>query len=116
MGHPVIGAAKGAQAPFETELAGRGAVKVLSSGSALDGGPALYLRSLHGPAEHGRGATFREIARFTPFGGGTGVRVAATATTTGSDLLVSGVGAYKTARVAKSASSGRLRRPTRQLR
>ena len=79
------------------ELADGGTVKVFSSGSALDGGPELYL---HSPVTHGHGAGFREVASFQPFGGG-GVRIAATATTAGADLLVSGLGADGTAKVAK---------------
>jgi FtsP/CotA-like multicopper oxidase with cupredoxin domain len=88
----------GAQNIVTGQLAGDGTVKVFSSGSSLDGGPSLYL---HSPVEHGRGATFRQIASFAPFDGGAGVRVAATATTAGADLLVSGVSADKTAKVAK---------------
>jgi FtsP/CotA-like multicopper oxidase with cupredoxin domain len=88
----------GAQNIVAGKLVGEGTVKVFSSGSSLDGGPSLYL---HSPVEHGHGASFREIASFAPFDGGAGVRVAATATTTGADLLVSGVSADKTARVAK---------------
>jgi hypothetical protein len=63
-------------------------VKVFSSGSALDDGPALYLQS---PNAHGHPPTFREIASFNPFDGTSGTRVATTSTTTGADLLVSGV-------------------------
>jgi hypothetical protein len=73
-------------------------VKVFSSGSALDGGPALYL---HSPNEHGHGPTLREIAAFTPFADGGAVRVAATSTTTGADLLVAGAGPDGTARVVR---------------
>ena len=61
-----------------------------SSGSALDGGPAMYL---HSPSQHGHGAHFREIASFKPFDGSSGTRVATTSTTTGAHLLVSGVSA-----------------------
>jgi hypothetical protein len=46
---------------------------------------------LHNPLHHDHGAQFREIASFAPFGSG-GSRVATTSTTTGADLLVSGVG------------------------
>ena len=65
-------------------------MKVFSSGSALDGGPSLYLQS---PVHHGHAAHFREIASFKPFDGAAGARVATTSTTTGADLLVSGVAA-----------------------
>ncbi len=47
-------------------------------------------------------ATFAEIASFKPFGGESGVSVATTSTTTGADLLVSGVSAEdKTVQVLK---------------
>ena len=51
-------------------------------------GPSLYLQS---PLHHDHGAHFREIASFKPFGGSAGTRVATTSTTTGANLLVSGV-------------------------
>jgi hypothetical protein len=54
----------------------------------LDDGPALYLKS---PNAHGQPPTFREIASFNPFDKTSGTRVATTSTTTGADLLVSGV-------------------------
>jgi hypothetical protein len=89
----VAGALGGAKRIIVSQLADRGAVKVFSSGSALDGGPALYLQS---PSNHDRGAHFREIASFEPFGGSAGTRVATTSTTTGANLLVSGVAAGAT--------------------
>src|SRR5262249_29157776 len=52
-----------------------GQVKVFSSGSALDGGPPLYL---HSPSHHGQGATFKEMASFKPFNFPGAVRVATT--------------------------------------
>ncbi len=72
------------------QLTDPGEVKVYSSGSALQGGPALYL---HGPVEHSQTTQFTEAFSFTPFGGDSGVRVATTSTTTGANLLVSGVSA-----------------------
>lgn len=83
----LAGSLGGAKRIVIGQLSGGGAVKVYSSGSTLDGGPALYLQS---PTHHGHGATFREIASFTPFPGSTGTRVATTSTTTGAHLLVSG--------------------------
>ncbi len=81
------------------QSSGPGAVKVYSTGSALQAGPGLYLQS---PVEHGGLAEFAEEMRFTPFAGVSGVRVATTSTTTGADLLVSGVLSQdKTARVRK---------------
>jgi hypothetical protein len=65
-----------------------GAVKVFSTGSALDGGPRDELRS---PVEHGEPPSFAEVFSFVPFDGTSGVRVATTSTTRGADLLVSGV-------------------------
>jgi hypothetical protein len=60
------------------QLTGQGAVKIYSSGSLLQGGPATYLQS----PEHTPIVTFTEMASFTPFDGASGVRVAATSTTT----------------------------------
>jgi FtsP/CotA-like multicopper oxidase with cupredoxin domain len=84
----LAGTLGGAKRIVVSQLAEGGTVKVYSSGSALDGGPALYLQS---PSHHGHGATFREIASFTPFSGTSGARVASTSTTSGAHLLVSGV-------------------------
>src|SRR5262249_56046901 len=67
-----------------------GSGKVFPSGPALDGGPSLYLQS---PLPHEHGASFREIGAFEPFNGSAGTRVATTSTTTGANLLVSGVAA-----------------------
>jgi hypothetical protein len=86
----VAGSLGGAKRIIASQLAGRGSVKVFSSGSALDGGPSIYLQS---PLRHGHGVAFREIASFEPFDGSAGTRVATTSTTTGANLLVSGVAA-----------------------
>ncbi len=60
-------------------------VAVFSAGSALDGGPAMYL---HSASAHQK-AEFTEMARFTPFGADArGVSVATSSTTSGADLLV----------------------------
>jgi hypothetical protein len=92
------GSIGGAERIIVGQLTKPGAVKIYSSGSLLDGGPATYLQS----AEHSPIVAFTEMASFTPFDGGAGVRVAATSTTTGGDLLVSGVSAQdKTAQVLK---------------
>jgi hypothetical protein len=84
----LAGTLGGAKRIVVSQLAGDGAVKIFSSGSALDGGPALYLQS---PMHHDHGAKFREIADFQPFEGSSGTRVATTSTTKGAHLLVSGV-------------------------
>ena len=82
-----------------SQLTGPGVIKVYSNGSALQGGPALYLRS---PVEHSEKPDFSEDVKFMPFVGPSGVRVAATSTRTGADLLVSGVAAEnETAQIVK---------------
>jgi FtsP/CotA-like multicopper oxidase with cupredoxin domain len=84
----LAGSLGGAKRIVVSQHADRGSVKIFSSGSALDGGPALYLQS---PLHHDHGTDFREIASFEPFDGSAGTRVATTSTTTGAHLLVSGV-------------------------
>ena len=84
----LAGSLGGAKRIIVSKLADSGSIKIFSSGSALDGGPSLYLQN---PEHHGHGAQFREIASFEPFGGPAGTRVATTSTTTGANLLVSGV-------------------------
>jgi hypothetical protein len=86
----LTGAIGGAKRIIVGQLTGPGTVKVYSSGSLLEGGPKTYLESamLHSPI-----VEFTEAASFAPFGGATGVTVATTSTTTGADLLVSGVSA-----------------------
>ena len=86
----LAGSLGGAKRIIVSQLAGSGSVKIFSSGSALDGGPSLYLQS---PLHHDHNVRFREIASFEPFDGSAGTRVATTSTTTGANLLVSGVAA-----------------------
>jgi hypothetical protein len=86
----LAGSLGGAKRIIVSQLADGGSVKIFSSGSALDGGPSVYLQS---PLHHGHGAQFREISHFKPFNGSAGTRVATTSTTTGANLLVSGVAA-----------------------
>jgi FtsP/CotA-like multicopper oxidase with cupredoxin domain len=86
----LAGSLGGAKRIVVSQLADSGSVKIFSSGSALDGGPSVYLQS---PLHHGHGAEFREIAHFKPFDGSAGTRVATTSTTTGANLLVSGLAA-----------------------
>ena len=94
----LAGALGGAERIVVGQLTGPGEVKIYSSGSRLEGGPKIYLAA----ADHTPVATFAEIASFKPFGGESGVSVATTSTTTGADLLVSGVSAEdKTAQVLK---------------
>jgi hypothetical protein len=93
------GALGGAKRIVVGQLTGPGTVKVYSSGSALQGGPKMYLESA---MHHSHTAEFSEAARFNPFDRASGVRVATTSTTTGADLLVSGVSPQdKTVQVLK---------------
>jgi len=97
----VAGAYGGAQAIVVAQDAAPGFVKVFSSGSALDGNPEAYLES---PDQHGGSVSYREIVSFTPFpdAPSSGVRIATTSTTSGADVLVSGLDATgKTGRVRK---------------
>ena len=78
----------GARTIVVGQLSGPGAVKIYSSGSALQGGPRSYLQSA---AAHAVAPTFTSIAQLTPFEDASGVRVATTSTVVGADLLVSGI-------------------------
>jgi hypothetical protein len=85
----VAGPEGGAQSIVTGQSAGDGTVRVWSSGSRLDGQPAMYL---HSP-NHDMALDFTQIASFVPFAGapgGPGVRLATTSTTIGADLVVSG--------------------------
>jgi FtsP/CotA-like multicopper oxidase with cupredoxin domain len=84
----LTGSQGGAEAIAIGQQATPGAVKVYSSGSALQGGPELYLQSM---MAHSHNVAFTEAASFTPFDGDSGVSVATTSTPIGADLLVSGV-------------------------
>ncbi len=86
----LTGSQGGAEAIIIGQLEGPGAVKVYSSGSALQGGPQMYL---HSAMAHHPSVEYYEIANFNPFGGKSGVSVATTSTTVGGDLLVSGISA-----------------------
>jgi hypothetical protein len=86
----LAGSLGGAKRIVVGQLADSGSVKIFSSGTVLDGGPSLYLQS---PLHHAHTANFREIAAFEPFDGSAGTWVATTSTTTGANLLVSGVAA-----------------------
>lgn len=93
----IAGSLGGAKSIIASQLAGSGSVKIFSSGSALDGGPSVYL----GSCRCGKDAPFRETASFNPFAESSGVRVATTATTTGAHLLVSGARGNTQASVLK---------------
>lgn len=100
----VAGAEGGAQSIITGQAAGNGTVRSWSSGSRLDGAPAMYT---HGPGEHGAHLQFRQTSSFEPFPGA-GVQVAVTATTEGADLLVAGSGGvmrYGLARPDPSANT-----------
>jgi hypothetical protein len=95
----LTGSLGGAETIVVGQLGAPGTVKVYSSGSALEGGPKVYLQSA---AAHTPVPTFTDIAQFTPFDHSSGVRVATTSTTVGADLLVSGASqADTTVRVRK---------------
>jgi hypothetical protein len=87
----LAGSLGGAERIVVGQLAGPGEVKVYSSGSRLEGGPKVYLAA----ADH------TPVASFKPFDEASGVSVATTSTTTGADLLVSGVSPDKTVQVLK---------------
>lgn len=91
-GWVAAGALGGAQSIVLGQVSPPGAVKIFSSGSALDGEPEVYLQS---PDAHDATIVFREIASFTPFADApsSGVRVATTSTVDGADVLVSGLDA-----------------------
>lgn len=82
----IAGSLGGAKSIIASQLSGSGTVKIFSNGSALDGGPSIYL----GSCRCGKDAAFRETASFKPFTESGGVKVATTCTTTGANLLVSG--------------------------
>ncbi|MFQ6331197.1 hypothetical protein ACLMAL_34380 [Nocardia sp. CWNU-33] len=84
----VAGAEGGAKSIITGMIGGDGTVRVWSSGSRLDGEPAMYTES---PNHHLGAVSFRETTSFAPFVGGTGVQVATTRTTAGADLLVNGL-------------------------
>ncbi len=83
----LAGSVGGAERIVVGQLAGTGTVKVYSGGSALQGGPSLYLHSAMGHSH----PDYTEVASFNPFGEASGVSVATTSTTSGADLLVSGI-------------------------
>jgi FtsP/CotA-like multicopper oxidase with cupredoxin domain len=111
----LAGSLGGGRRIIVSQLADAGEVKVFSSGSALDAGPALYL---HSPSQHDHGATFKEMASLKPFNGQGAVRVATTSTTSGAHLLVSGMSApgetsvlkYDLVRPSPQAKAVELRR------
>jgi len=94
-GWVAAGTLGGAQSIVVAQDAAPGTVKLFSSGSALDGQPASYLES---PDQHDDAVVFREVASFAPFADApsSGVRAATTSTTSGADLLVSGLDAAGT--------------------
>lgn len=83
----VAGVEGGAKSIVTGQLDGPGTVRAWSTGSRLDGFPAMYTQ---GPNHHDVDLEFAQIASFEPFPAGTGVTVATTSTTSGADLLVSG--------------------------
>mgnify|MGYP001222474081 CR=1 FL=1 len=88
----IAGSEGGSQSLVVGQLAGEGAVRVYTTGSALFGQPTEYLDS---PDDHDESITFTQVADFVPFpdAPGGGVRVATTADVYGADLLASGLAA-----------------------
>lgn len=86
----VAGVEGGAKSIVTGQLDGPGTVRAWSTGSRLNGFPAMYTA---GPNHHDVDVKFAQIASFEPFVGGSGVTVATTSTTSGADLLVSGTDA-----------------------
>src|SRR5262249_3934 len=84
----LAGSLGGAKRNILRQPAGPRGVKGSFRGAGVDGGPSLYVES---PLHHDHGAHFREIAAFEPFERSASTRVATTSTTTGANLLVSGV-------------------------
>lgn len=86
----VAGAEGGAMSIVTSQTGGGGEVRVYSSGSLLDGQPAMYLES---PDHHDTDVKYEQIASFVPFPGAkNGITVATSSTTQGADLLVAGPG------------------------
>ena len=67
---------------------------------------------LHDAAQHAHGVNFREIASFAPFDGANGARVATTSTTSGADLLVSGVSSGRTGKWSDTTWSDLIPTPS----
>ena len=82
----VAGAEGGAKSIVTSQLGGEGKVVVWSSGSLLDGQPAMYLDN---PNHHEEDVKYQQISSSAPFPTG-GATVATTSTVSGADLLVSG--------------------------
>lgn len=85
----VAGEEGGAKSIITAQSGAEGMVRVWSSGSRLDGFPAMYTLS---PDHHDSTVSFAQTASFDPLPGPGGVAVATTSTTVGADLLVSGAG------------------------
>jgi FtsP/CotA-like multicopper oxidase with cupredoxin domain len=85
----VVGAEGGAKSIVTSQLGGDGKVLVWSSGSLLDGQPAMYLDN---PNHHEENVKYQQIASFSPFpGSAPGVTVATSSTVYGADLMVAGL-------------------------
>ncbi|MCV7355254.1 multicopper oxidase domain-containing protein [Mycolicibacterium fluoranthenivorans] len=101
----VAGAEGGSKSIITSQLGGAGTVVVWSSGSLLDGQPAIYLDN---PNHHEGDVTYQQISSFAPFPAG-GATVATSSTVYGADLLVAGgngeVRKYGLARSAPDAKS-----------
>jgi len=81
----LAGTEGGAQRVIVGQLGDEGQVRVFATPSALEAGPEMYLKS---PQAHTTQLSFTRIGSFTPFDAPGGVRVAATSTVNGADLIV----------------------------
>jgi len=81
----LAGTEGGAQRVIVGQLGDEGQVRVFATSSALEAGPEMYLKS---PQAHTTQLSFTRIGSFTPFDAPGGVRVAATSTVNGADLIV----------------------------
>lgn len=107
----VAGAEGGAKSIVTSQLAGEGGVAVWSTGSLLDGQPAIYLDS---PNHHDTDVKYSRIASFTPFPGGpAGVTVATSSTTRGADLLVAGPGEVRKYTLERASADAKTLAPKR---
>ncbi|MBO0681341.1 multicopper oxidase domain-containing protein [Mycolicibacterium sp. S2-37] len=107
----VAGEEGGAKSIITGQAGGPGTVRVWSSGSRLDGFPAMYTLS---PDHHDAAVTFEQTASFDPFPGAGGVAVATTSTTTGADLLVSGAGELRKYSLGRPAPESTTLAPTQR--
>ncbi|MCP9272104.1 multicopper oxidase family protein [Mycolicibacterium arenosum] len=107
----VAGAEGGAKSIVTSQLGGEGRVAVWSTGSLLDGQPAIYLDS---PNHHDTDVKYSRIASFVPFPGRpSGVTVATSSTTHGADLLIAGPGEVRKYTLERPSADAKTVAPKR---